>query len=203
MALVLNLRVIAVRPRSGTWEPTLRRLRATWLGRIEPSATTSTCYFLEDSFEARVATAPMAELLTEVFLARQQTSTHPRANMLIFNVFSRNIRSASVRLALGCSLLAAAAAGVALVSSTVQVGSACSEAHWLLDLFRRDLLTGRVNRCPAALARNMHLLETWRTYLGVTGLLAEMATRHLDSTGLRAMGNFVLARLSRFRHDLF
>lgn len=203
MALVFNLRVIARRPRSSTWESTLRRLRATWLGRIQPSATTSTRYFLKDGFKARVAATSMAELLTEMFLARQQTPTHSRTNMFIFNIFSGNICSAPVRLTLDCSLLATAATGVALMPSTVQVGSTCSEAHWLLDLFPRDLLTSRLNCCPATLASYFHLLETWRTFLGMTGFLAEMSTRHLDSTDLLAMGNFCLARLSRFRHDLF
>jgi hypothetical protein len=135
----------------------------------------------------------MAKLLTEVFLTCQQTSAHPRTDVFIFNIFSGSIRSSSVRLTLGCSLLAAAAAGVALMPSTVQGGSTYSEAHWLLDILRRDLLTSRLNGRPAALAGNAHLLETWRAFLSMTGFLAEMATGHLDSTGLRAMRNFVLA----------
>ena len=174
----------------GLW---LKRIYTYWLGRIKPRATAGAGYFLKDRLEARVAAAPMAELLTEVLLTRQETPAHPRTDVLIFNIFGGSICSAPVRLPLRCRFLATAAMGVALMPSTVQCGSACSEAHWLLNIFRWDLLTSRLGDCPATLAGNFHLLETRRTFLSVTGFLTEMATGHLDTTGLRAMGDFVLA----------
>lgn len=139
----------------------------------------------------------MAQLLASVGPAFELATARPSTNVFIFNVFFSHSKLVLPpgRLSVSGLPVSGAATLLTLMPTTGQLG--LTRPGTLGGGFRRCLRTFHLSRSAAATAWNIDNLETWSTLACVACVLAPVTAVEKTTAFLGAMGDFILAGLSR------
>lgn len=137
VAIVSRLRM-ATRLGPFTGERARRRLRATWLGRVQDRSSAVTRDLFEDCLSAGIASALVAEFRACVSSAFQRPTTNPRANVLCLDILvertKMGLELAPHRLTLNGLLFSGTASLSTGVAATMQGCLALAETLGRLDI---------------------------------------------------------------------